>query len=619
MANNIQALALSPTLRRRAGHLSIVLALLLAAASGASEAFAENRVALIIGNGSYKSSRLKNPRNDARLMAKTLSAAGFDVMTVMDASAGDMRQAVSDFGSRLQTPGTVALFYYAGHGVQVDGDNYLIPLDSDIRNSEDVTEYGIALQSVMRTMERSGARMNIVVLDACRDNPFSAGAWTASINGLASVVAPADTLIAYATGPGQLADDGEGSNSPYTAALSSEILQPGATLEDVFRATRRHVLERTGNRQTPWEHSSLVSQFYFVPKIDDSATQPPGGTGQDARVAEMEAWERVKGSQDAEAFKAHIALFPDGLFSELAAVRLTKLEAMRTQTPWSPMINGVVETGAHMAAATATFDKALAMDRDGASAADMATAVKLYLAAAAEGLPSAMYRVGRSFDKGRGVPKDLLQAARWYERAADLNYAPAMASLGTMHEFGDGAAPNLAEALRLYRGAADAGDPAGMTSLAYLFNQGKGVARNTSEARRLYAAAAAKNYPRAMFNLALMDLTGAGGRTDRSNARKLFERAAALGHSGALIELARIYDRGLGVPRTTGRAAGYVLQALQAGHKEGRAIDVTKLGWSFATRRQIQKDLAEQGLYAGMFHGFFNDETRKALVAVAER
>ncbi len=602
--------------------MSIVLALLLAAASGASEAFAENRVALIIGNGSYKSSRLKNPRNDARLMAKTLAAAGFDVMTVMDASAGNMRQAVSDFGSRLQTPGSVALFYYAGHGVQVDGDNYLIPLDADIRNSEDVTEYGIALQSVMRTMERSGARMNIVVLDACRDNPFSAGAWTASINGLASVVAPADTLIAYATGPGQLADDGEGSNSPYTAALSSEILQPGATLEDVFRATRRHVLERTGNRQTPWEHSSLVSQFYFVPKIDDSATQPPGGSGQDARVAEMEAWERVKGSQDAEAFKAHIALFPDGLFSELAAVRLAKFEAMRTQTPWSPWspaISGAVETGAHMAAATATFDKALALDRDDASAADMATAVKLYLAAAAEGLPSAMYRVGRSFDKGRGVPRDILQAARWYERAADLDYAPAMASLGTMHEFGDGAAPNLAEALRLYRGAADAGDPAGQTSLAYLYSQGKGVARNTSEARRLYTAAAAKNYPRAMFNLALMDLTGAGGRTDRTSARKLFESAAALGHSGALIELARIYDRGLGVPRTTGRAAEYVLQALQAGHKEGRAIDVTKLGWSFATRRQIQKDLAEQGLYGGMFHGFFNDETRKALVAVAER
>lgn len=588
-------------------------------AASALPAHAGTRVALVIGNSSYTSNRLKNPRNDAGLMAKTLAATGFEVMTVMDATAGDMRSAISRFGSRLQEPGAVALFYYAGHGVQVDGDNYLIPLGAEINSTEDVTEYAVPLQSVMRTMQHSSTRLNIVVLDACRDNPFTAGAWTASVNGLAPVVAPADTIIAYSTGPGQLADDGMGTNSPYTAALTSEMTQPGASLEDVFRATRKHVLERTANHQTPWEHSSLVSQFYFVPKPGGAGSAPLAETDSDARSLEIAAWDNIKSTRDPVLFKDHIKRFPNGLFSELAAVRLAKIEAMRTLTPWSWMMTGGVDNGERLTAAQATYDKALAIDLEGASPEDMALAFKLYTEAAAEGLPSAMYRLGRSFDKGRGVSKDVLEAARWYGRAADAQYPAAMASLGTMHEFGEGAAPNLVEALRLYRAAADAGDASGMTSLGYLYSQGKGVARNTMEARRLYKAAAAKNHPRAMFNLALMDLNGDGVPSDTTSAFKLFKAAAALGHSGADVELARLYDRGRGVRRDPLLAANYVLKALQASTRDGRNIDITKLGWTFATRRQIQKQLAAQGLYAGSFHGFFNEATRQALVAVAQR
>ena len=314
-----------------------VVALALIVIAAVSPVLAEARVALVIGNGSYKSARLKNPRNDAGLMARTLASAGFEVMTVMDGTADDMRRAISDFGTRLQTPGAVALFYYAGHGVQIEGDNYLIPLGVEINDSSDVTEFAVPLQSVMRTMARSQTRLNIVVLDACRDNPFTAGEWTATVTGLASVVAPSGTIIAYATGPGDLAADGTDNNSPYTAALASEMLQSGATLEDVFRATRRHVLERTGNRQTPWEHSSLVSQFSFVPK-------PAGDGGAVAAlpvdaVAEMQAWQAIKGRNDPDALRRHIERFPNGLFSELAAVRIAKLEALRSQTPWSWMMN----------------------------------------------------------------------------------------------------------------------------------------------------------------------------------------------------------------------------------------------------------------------------------------
>ncbi len=594
-----------------------VVALALIVIAALSPVLAEARVALVIGNGSYKSARLKNPRNDAGLMARTLASAGFEVMTVMDGTADDMRRAISDFGTRLQTPGAVALFYYAGHGVQIEGDNYLIPLGVEINDSSDVTEFAVPLQSVMRTMARSQTRLNIVVLDACRDNPFTAGEWTATVTGLASVVAPSGTIIAYATGPGDLAADGTDNNSPYTAALASEMLQSGATLEDVFRATRRHVLERTGNRQTPWEHSSLVSQFSFVPK-------PAGDGGAVAAlpvdaVAEMQAWQAIKGRNDPDALRRHIERFPNGLFSELAAVRIAKLEALRSQTPWSWMMTGGIDASERIAAASATYDKALMLDADNAAAADLAMAFKLYEEAAAEGLPAALYRVGRAYDKGRGVPRDQLEAARWYERAAHLNYAPAMAALGTMHEFGEGAAPNLAEALRLYRLAADAGDAAGMTSLAFLYSQGKGVARNTAEARRLYQAAAAKGDPRAMFNLALMTERGEGGRADAAAAATLLQSAAERGHAGATVELARLYDRGRGVARDPVKAASYVLKATQSAHRDGRSIDFASSGWTFATRRHIQKQLAAEGLYAGIAHGVFNAATRQALIAVARR
>lgn len=594
-----------------------VALLWLATALGTGAAGAEQRVALVVGNATYAESRLKNPRNDALLMARALSATGFDVMTVMDGNAEDMRQAISEFGSKLQQPGAVALFYYAGHGVQIDGDNYLIPLGARISDASDVTEFGVPLQSVMRTMARSGTRLNIVIMDACRDNPFAAGGWSAAVTGLASVVAPADTIIAYATGPGQLAEDGVGPNSPYTAALASEMLAVGATLEDVFRATRRHVLERTGNRQTPWEHSSLISQFSFLPKVLTATAAEPSLP--DLRLAEIEAWETIKATADPDMLRAHMQKYPSGLFAELAGMRLAKLEAVRTLTPWSWVVTSGLDVAERRAAADVVYARALALDGATGSHDDLKAALKLFSEAAADGHAGAMYRVGRAYDKARGVAKDLLAAARWYERAAEAGDAAAMAALGTMHEFGEGAAPDLAEALRLYRSAADRGDASGMTSLAFLYGEGKGVARNTSEARRLYSAAAALNHPRAIYNLALMELRGVGARADVQRARVLLEQASDLGHASATLELARQHDLGRWGVRSPARAAELALKAVQSGHKDGRFFDISRQGFTYATRREIQKQLAARGLYDGGIHGFFNSATLQALTAVAQR
>lgn len=585
---------------------------LLAVLAGKANAAPEPRIALVIGNANYETNRLKNPRNDAVLIARTLAATGFDVLTVMDGDTAAMREAIADFGSRLQTPGAVALFYYAGHGVQVDTENYLIPLDATIASSDDVVRSAIPLHSIMRTMARSNTRLNIVILDACRDNPFIGNGWTATVTGLASVVAPAGTIVAYSTGPGEIADDGTGDNSPYTAALASEIMTPGASLEEVFRATRRHVLERTVTHQTPWEHSSLVSQFSFIPAAPATAS----ANDRDAQIAEMKAWDAIKDTHNPDIIKAHLEKYPNGLFAELAAVRLAKIEAMRTRTPWSYMMTGGIDPSDRLAAASAVYDKARMIDAENAPATELAIAAMLYAEAAAEGLPSAMYRLGRAYDKGRGVSRDRVVAARWFTAASEAGYAPAMAALGTMHEFGDGAALSLAEALRLYRLAADAGDPDGITSLGYLYSQGKGVAQDLAEARRLYRLAAEKGSARAMYNLALMYVED-GGEVALRNAHALLHSATARGHALAYVELAHLYDRGTGVPRNPERAAAYAIKAAQAATLDGHAIDVTGYHWSFFTRRAIQKELASQGLYSGFTHGIFNKATRKALIAVA--
>ncbi len=603
-------------------RMAMCLAVLWPLTLVSTAALAESRVALVVGNASYETKKLKNARSDAELMARTLKDVGFDVLTVFDGGSAEMRSAVTEFGRRLKVPDTVALFYYAGHGVQADGENYLVPLAADISDMTEVALNSVSLSDVLKTMARSQSRMNIVILDACRDNPFSATTRAIAQGGLAPVVAPSGTLIGYATAPGQVARDGDGDNSPYSAALAANISLSGLTLEEVFRNARRRVIETTSGSQVPWEHSSLVGEFFFKPKT----TSPEGGDrrldqpdGTEARLSELDAWELIKRSKDPIHFMAHIERFPGGLFAELAAVRLSKLEAMRSQTPWNWIMTGSVERDTGGPAATSAFERAVQLEGAAQTPEDLRIVAALYSEAAAQGLPSAMFALARALDKGRGVPRNLVEAARWYEVAAERNHAGAMAALGTMYEFGDGVRHDMAEALRLYQGAAQAGDPSGMTSLAYLYANGKGVARNTKDARRLYTIAADKGHVRAMFNLALMDLRGEGGYADNANGVKLLESAAGRGHAGANLELAYLYDDGRGVARRPKQAAAHYIEALKASRREGRNLDVPARIWTFATRRELQRLLAAQGIYRGGIHGFFNAETRKALVAIAQK
>jgi len=220
------------------------------------------RLALVIGNGKYESSPLKNPPNDAADMAAILNKMGFQVIHKVNADQRTMKRAILEFGKRLRKKGGIGLFYFAGHGMQVDGRNYLIPVNAMIETESDVQFESVDAGRVLGKMKDAGNHLNIVILDACRDNPFQRNFRSRS-KGLARLDAPRGSLIAYATAPGSTAADGEGRNGIYTKHLLSHMGTPGLKVEEVLKHVRVDVIKETGNKQIPWESSSMTGDFYF--------------------------------------------------------------------------------------------------------------------------------------------------------------------------------------------------------------------------------------------------------------------------------------------------------------------------------------------------------------------
>jgi len=261
------------------GVLAGVVAALLLTKEGRAEA----RVALVVGNSTYAHAPwLANPANDARLMAETLSRLGFAVTLETDVTQAALRRALAAFTDAVATTGSdsIAFFYYAGHGVQLDGRNYLVPVDAEVGNARDVVLGSVSASDLLQTLELAGGNANLVILDACRDNPFRRATRGLSL-GLARMDAPVGSIIGYATGPGQTALDGDGTHSPYTRALADALLVPGLAIEQVFKQVRRRVYEGTGGAQTPWEESSLIQDVV----LGDGAGAPAVASAQVAMAA----------------------------------------------------------------------------------------------------------------------------------------------------------------------------------------------------------------------------------------------------------------------------------------------------------------------------------------------
>jgi len=303
-------------------------------ASG-NAALADKRVAFVVGNGAYKNvPQLPNPVIDAKSMSKVLRSVGFDVVEGVNLTRDKMTEKLLDFGKKAEGA-DVAVFFYAGHGIAVNGTNYLLPVDADLRSEMDV-KLGAAI-NVDVTLEQTmaDAKVKLVFLDACRDNPFAAKIRSAKAtrsvsvqSGLAEMKSGEGTLIAFATGPGQTALDGEnGTNSPFTRALVVNITQPGVEIQQAMTKVRAQVNEETNKNQLPWGHTNLIGSVYLnplgVPSEKAEAPSTPPGPASDV---ELEFWRSVKDSNKPEELNAYLTSYPNGTFKSLALARIASLQ-----------------------------------------------------------------------------------------------------------------------------------------------------------------------------------------------------------------------------------------------------------------------------------------------------
>ena len=308
--------------------------------ASSNAAKADRRVAFVVGNGAYKNvAPLPNPPIDARAMASVLRNVGFDVVEGTNLSRDSMTQKLLEFGKKAQDA-DVALFFYAGHGIAINGTNYLLPVDADIKSEMDV-KLGSAINiDVTLDQTMSDAKVKLVLLDACRDNPFAAkirsAATSRSVNvqsGLAEMKSSEGTLIAFATGPGQTALDGqEGTNSPFTRALVANIAKPGVEIQQAMTQVRAQVNEETNKGQLPWGHTNLIGPVYLnpvaVPAEAPLAQAPntPAPTASTAPAVELEFWRSVKDSSKPEELNAYLTNYPSGQFKPLALARIAALQ-----------------------------------------------------------------------------------------------------------------------------------------------------------------------------------------------------------------------------------------------------------------------------------------------------
>lgn len=314
--------------------------------AGCNAALAENRLALVIGESAYRSvTPLPNPANDAKAMARLLSDSGFDVTAAADLSQNDMRKDVSDFAAKVATkgPDTVALVFYAGHGLQVDGENYLVPVDVDPRREADIPLQAVRLNDLLNTLNSVPGKMRILLLDACRNNPFPAITGSTG-HGLALVdtkTGGPGTFLSYSTSPGAEAEDGSGANSPYTTALLSVAREPGLPIEEAFKRVRVAVNKVTEGRQTPWDSSSLTEDFRFTAATDAGSAN--AGPKPIVAKRSVDEWKRQLQGRPIEA--ANETIVADGSVEAYQA-----FVALFTQAPYGPQARAWLDLHDRMAA-----------------------------------------------------------------------------------------------------------------------------------------------------------------------------------------------------------------------------------------------------------------------------
>jgi Caspase domain/Sel1 repeat len=622
--------ALSNVWRWSAAALLAIIALSLAALP----AQAESRFALVIGNGAYRSvPALANPPNDAEDVAATLKSLGFNVTLKLDLDLAAMQRAIDEFA--LESAGAdVSLFYYAGHGLQLAGRNYLVPVGAELRKLDDLATRMVVLDAVLAELGK-GRGVHLVFLDACRNNPF-AGV-TVPAPGLARVGKLPGFFITFATQPDNVAFDGRGRNSPFATAFLAHLATPGADISSMMIAVRNDVFGATGGQQIPADESLLTKQFYFA------------GTTAAEETLETQLWRLAGKDRDPNLLQAYLDRYPDGPHAaDVRSLLSGPGEAAATTAQSQGDVETVLWSVARSERRPSLAELYLARYPNG-SHVDDAKALIASLRAAAQESSSPEFACERlathPHDATAGVngvemeslkknaepaiqfcgqaaaahpeivhyqallARATFAAGRYdegivlYRKAADANDARAMVSLGLLLETGDHTPKDLKTAYALYEKAAERGSADGALDLAVALIKGKGIDVDVPRALALLEKASEDGSARAAYNLAALVASGVGGKP-AGEALALFRRAAAEGYPEGYRAAAVLLDEGRGVAKNPSAAADELLRAVAADAGEARAELIGKAQtWTAETVRQLQARLKSAGYYTGPIDG----------------
>lgn len=494
------------------------------------------RHAIVIGNSGYVvAEKLDNPANDAALMSQTLKKLGFTVTTVLDADYVTMNRAIVTYANSLPA-GAISFVFYAGHGVQVDGQNYLLPVDADPVSTSDLPFLSLSATQLMDIFKGRDTTANIFVLDACRNNPFSDGA-ARTIGGVSRGLALVSTgfqgnLIAYSTAPGQVAMDGDGENSPYTMALANSLKRPGLSIESVFKLARTQVIGQSDYQQIPWENSSLISDIYLAPEADEpglNLTQcdmMAGHPSDPERVFAGIDYALMRPGPAIDACRADLLDDPDNprLMTQLAraldkAGQYDEAIALNRRAINMGYLGAYHNLGNH-------YKKGAGVDRD------LTRAFDLFLYAAERGHPEDAYNVGMILKDGtEATDPDPEAALLWFQRAADQDYPSAFDKLGLLYQEGSGVPQDDERAVALFQRGADLGDSSAMVNLATAYRKGQGVETDYVRAHDIYFRAAQLRRRSAYTNLGEIYLKGMGRAADPAEAVFWYTLAGRNGHA----------------------------------------------------------------------------------------
>lgn len=585
------------------------------------------RVALVIGNGTYQKieEQLDNPANDARAMAAHLRSLDIEVIEAIDLDYQGMRTALRQFDRALKGA-DAGLFYYAGHGMEYRGQNYLFPTDAILESEGDIGLGLIDMQQVLHVMETS-VPTRLVFLDACRNNPLASNfrsslgaSRSASVGrGLGRIDAAIGTFIAYATAPGQLAADGKEKHSPFTRAMLQHLIEPGLEISQLMHKVRNSVIEATDERQVPWESSSLRGPFIL--NLDVTINPAPVATSatdiSENQRAETVFWESIKDSDQSASFEAYLERFgTTGVFAPLAEARIRELQVGQAETAEASLDfdrrqvqEALTARGYGIGTADGIFGprtrsaiKSWQLEHDGEASGYLTEKQVAAILSIPSGetikvqgaRPNNASKTSQPTTVVMAQDRDAqVKAASLYRKECNDGFAESCTNLGFAYAKGIGIEKDHAKSATFYRRGCEGGNARGCGSLGYSYSKGWGVEQDDATAATFYQRSCEGEYWRGCGRLGFAYYKGLGIDQDQAKAVDLTIRACEGGYGPGCGYLGHFHEKGLGVEPNPEKATSYYRQACD--HKY--TVSCGNLGRLYEKGQGVQQDYAKASKY----------------------